>query len=165
MPLPLDQVHAIDDGTGQVELARSEIREVVATLAPNDPERAACAAFATFLDAVCGPDRHATLVGRRAQVLAEALALRDAGDLRAAIARVDVAWVWRPREQTAMDVLAELWAALDPASEEERVRQRLVLAAQRAHDPERLAPLVLPGRPYRPPVLAPVIDDAPSDSR
>lgn len=136
---------------GDIELARTILRDLLGALPTKAAERVPSTSFATFLDAAYGTGASTSLAGRRARVLQEALRLRDAGDLRGAIALVDVPWIWRPREQTALAILAELWGALEPTTPEEAVRQRLVLAAHHAHDPQRLAPFVLPGRPYRVP--------------
>jgi len=146
-------------GLGQIEDARRTIDDLLETLPPNDPERPACETFGRFLEAAYGPAAAATLAGRRVRTLSEALRLHEAGDRHAAIDVVDVAWVWRPRERTALAVLAELWSALEPATPAEAVRRRLVLGAHQAYDSEDVVPLTLPGRPHRKPVVAPVLDE------
>jgi hypothetical protein len=103
--------------------------------------------FAQFLDRAYGPNAASTRVGRRVLALAEAHRAAASGDVRGAIAIADVADVWRPRERSALTMLAELWSQLPPATWGENIRRVLVLAAATREPSEPRGPLVLPGVP------------------
>jgi hypothetical protein len=141
-------------GAGAIDDARRRSAALLDSMSERDPERPATAAFHQFLERTYGEGFEHTLAARRVRALGEALALRDAGDLRGAIERIDVAWMWRPREPTAIDILAELWGKVRPTSAHDAVRRMLALAARAAYDPDHIAALVLPGRPY----VVPAID-------